>query len=309
MSIDGFGLARDEIRKDIVSALDRSGLLYREFSRLKSEISLQKKLKKDPGKYTAVSGKKIQDIIGIRIVLYFQNDIAIAKEIIGKLFKERVEDSSITLPDLETFAPNRFNLIYEIPHLLHSVLPNYESSIGSYLVASCNHFVLDYTFEIQLRTVLSEGWHEVEHDLRYKFPTDWSKQDIESRAFNGIYATLETAEWSMNKIIDQLAYHHYKESNINALIRSIFKLRFDSSSLSSDLEGYLSSNKTILKKFLRIDREDFIIKRMELKFQPPLNYNNIVYLANLFYIKDDNITQMTPKPIRDLIPRDVSLIQ
>ncbi|MDX7699173.1 hypothetical protein [Aeromonas caviae] len=42
MSIDGFGLARDEIRKDIVSALDRSGLLYREFSRLKSEISLQK---------------------------------------------------------------------------------------------------------------------------------------------------------------------------------------------------------------------------------------------------------------------------
>ena len=26
--------------------------------------------------------------------------------------------------------------------------------------------LIDNTYEIQLRTVLSEGWHEVEHDLR-----------------------------------------------------------------------------------------------------------------------------------------------
>ncbi|MBK7959276.1 MAG: hypothetical protein IPK03_14995 [Bacteroidetes bacterium] len=31
-----------------------------------------------------------------------------------------------------------------------------------------NNSLVDSTFEVQLRTILSEGWHEIDHDLRYK---------------------------------------------------------------------------------------------------------------------------------------------
>ncbi|RGY92598.1 hypothetical protein DXA15_21945 [Parabacteroides sp. AM58-2XD] len=28
---------------------------------------------------------------------------------------------------------------------------------------------IDSTFKIQVRTTLSEGWHEIEHNMRYKY--------------------------------------------------------------------------------------------------------------------------------------------
>ncbi|MFB0584939.1 hypothetical protein [Aeromonas salmonicida] len=301
MNLNGFGIAKDEIKKSIVDALDKSGILYREFSRLKNETSVRKKILKDPQKYTTLTGKKIQDIIGIRIALYFPSDVNIAREIIGGLFNERLTDSSITEQDIKTFEPSRFNLVYDIPEPLHSILSN-NNPANTEMTTQCGHFFIDSTFEIQLRTVLSEGWHEVEHDLRYKFPSDWDQLGLESRAFNGIYATLETAEWSMNKIIDQLAYHHYRESKIDALIRAIFKLRLDSSAqIKIELSQYLTHNKSILKKLLKIDREDFIIKRIGLKAPPPLNYNNIIYLANHLYIHDDHIDSITPDVIKQMI--------
>lgn len=49
-----------------------------------------------------------------------------------------------------------------------------------------DYALTDATYEIQFRTTLSEGWHEIDHALRYKCKTDWDKHEDEERAFNGI---------------------------------------------------------------------------------------------------------------------------
>ena len=70
--------------------------------------------------------------------------------------------------------------------------------------------LIDNTYEVQIRTILSEGWHEVEHDLRYKCKEEWNEFKEESRLLNGIYATLESSEWSMLTLFDRLSYSQYK---------------------------------------------------------------------------------------------------
>ncbi|MXJ78816.1 RelA/SpoT family protein, partial [Escherichia coli] len=55
------------LQKDIEDELNRIGLLYRFFSRTKSESSIIKKYEKEPNKYSE-DGKKIQDLFGVRII-------------------------------------------------------------------------------------------------------------------------------------------------------------------------------------------------------------------------------------------------
>ena len=99
----------------------------------------------------------MQDLFGIRIAVYFQDDQALCRRII----EDRFSVVSITedRPDADTFeAPTRLNFICKLPMSCRQELPS----------AIYDHYPIDTTVEIQLRTVFSEGWHEVEHDLRYK---------------------------------------------------------------------------------------------------------------------------------------------
>ena len=73
------------LEKDIRSILDSCGLYYRIFSRVKTKSSISKKLYN--GKYgTAENPKKVQDLIGLRIVLYYSDDLSIGREIMEKTF-------------------------------------------------------------------------------------------------------------------------------------------------------------------------------------------------------------------------------
>lgn len=85
------------------------------------------------------------------------------------------------LQNTDQFTVNRHNLVFKVPDV-------YSNEIG---IAIRNR-PIDTTFELQLRSILSEGWHEVDHDLRYKSKSNWINQGDLSRALNGIMATLET---------------------------------------------------------------------------------------------------------------------
>ncbi len=56
---------------------------------------------------------------------------------------------------------------------------------------------IDDTFEIQIKTMFFEGWHEIEHDMRYKGEELWKNYKGFSRYFNSILATLELCDKSM----------------------------------------------------------------------------------------------------------------
>ena len=166
------------LEKQISDTLKRAGIYHRIFSRAKTPASILEKIQRK--RYPTEEGKILQDIIGIRIALYFVDDLAICRQIIEKIFKSVGTEATELNPNI--FAPERLNIVCKIPEDLISYFrPDLWSS-----------FPIDSTFEVQIRTVFSEGWHEIEHDVRYKSESDWNAQPDLSRNLNGILATLET---------------------------------------------------------------------------------------------------------------------
>jgi len=281
-----------ELTKIITQKLSSLGIMYRFFSRVKSEQSIKKKFNSNDeyGK-----SKKIQDIIGARIVLYFNDDINTVRDIISSIFKERVDDLSIDRVDKDTFKATRFNIVYELTDELIRIF-----GIGN------NNKNFDTTFELQIRTIFSEGWHEIEHDLRYKCKNDWIGFDDESRRLNGVYATLETSEWTMIKIFDELAYEHYKKKELSSMFRQKLRLRFSSHKLNNELENIFINDEELTKKFFRIDRTRLIRNMNFVDFHYPLELNNIVYFANITEINNYSINKIIPpimlKDIRNAMP-------
>ena len=88
----------------ISNRLDKTGIYYRVFSRVKSFESTFQKLQEKREKYEN-RGKGMQDIIGVRVVLYFYDDIPICKQILSKAFKLIEEDSEEDIPKAENFEP------------------------------------------------------------------------------------------------------------------------------------------------------------------------------------------------------------
>ncbi|ELA9876737.1 RelA/SpoT domain-containing protein [Vibrio parahaemolyticus] len=266
---------------DITDTLNRIGIMYRIFSRAKDIRSLTKKIHSKP-KY--LQGRaKIQDLIGIRIVLYFPDDIELVHKAMSATYVERRKDASIDDLDDNTFKPVRYNLVYELPSESH------------YELDCENSHCVDDTFELQIRTVLSEGWHEVEHDLRYKFQDDWRQSSTESRKLNGVYASLETNEWTMIRILEEVAYKHYKQKNWEAMLRQKLRLRIQDFELGEDINQLFHSDIELAKKFFRVDREELISELYNKGFDYPLTLKNLVWFANTIFVRNETILGSTPE--------------
>lgn len=275
---------RKEIEGEISRLLNSVGIMFRVFSRTKAEGSLQDKLDKDSDYGTK---KKIQDLIGIRIVLYFADDIATVRTIISSNFSEQSKDSSIDENGPDEFRAVRYNIIYTVSNQHNKILK----------LGSCKEFI-DNTFELQIRTIFSEGWHEVEHDLRYKSKADWNKFDEQSRRLNGVYASLETSEWTMIKVFEELAYNHYKTCNWVAMFRQKFRLRFQDYEISPEiLETF--NDKDLAKQFFRLDRSEILCEMSRRGYYYPINLNNLIFFCNLVKIKDDSLYNLTPSIMID----------
>ena len=177
--------------------------------------------------------------------------------------------------------------IFRDQRLIIKIILKIKQVIAMYLKGK-----IDDTYEIQIRTILSEGWHEVEHDLRYKCQQDWNEHLEESRLLNGIYATLESSEWSMLTLFDRLAYAQYKKGAWNAMMRNKMRLRFADKGFSKEIIEFLSKNKDLAKKFFRVKRS-FILKNiMEKKFSYPLTYDTVLHLLNHIEVKNKKLADL-----------------
>jgi putative GTP pyrophosphokinase len=275
------------VAKRIEDILNSAGIFFRIFHRGKNIQSLKRKIDSNPGKYGKF--KKIQDLIGIRVCLYFSDDISLAKDLICNKFQYDPDSSSIDLPEKTEFGPTRYNLIFHIP-----------KEISQSLDKSTFDDVIDTTFELQIRTILSEGWHEVEHDLRYKFPQDWEDHEWASRAFNGVFAGLETSEWTMLKILDDQAHINYKNSNWPAMIRSKFRLRFSDHTLDPQLVDWLNKSPADAKALFRASREEAIADMLAIG-NVPITMNNLLYIHNVRVARNEQVLRATPKFLLHLI--------
>lgn len=233
-----------DIENIICKKLDKCGIMYRSFSRTKEKESVKKKIELKRDIYSR-DGKKMQDLVGIRIVLYFRDDVDICINILENLFE--VDNYEYDKPDIDTFKPQRINYVFKIPTNIMKI-PDIISS-------EC---LIDNTFEVQIRTIFSEGWHEVEHDIRYKFLNEWNTVPDLSRELNGILAVLEICDHNIMSICEQLAYKKYKEKDWDSMIRNKFRLRFAHQQLDAKLSQILSANPKLAKKILRFERAKLI---------------------------------------------------
>ncbi|WP_122412761.1 RelA/SpoT domain-containing protein [Pseudomonas viridiflava] len=275
------GIQTTNLVKDIESCISKLGIMFRIFHREKTKGSLVKKLEKEPGKYG--QEKKIQDLIGVRIALYFVDDIEVVMKALEERFNYVAIDSEVDQPKFETFKAVRCNLIFKLPEHF-----DFSNSLDEEHAA-----LVDNTFEVQIRTILSEGWHEIDHDLRYKRKDDWIGFDRENRALNGVYATLETSEWTLLKLFEELAYKHYKTGNVSAMLHNKFRVRLKESSLDNDLIEYIGSNQTLIKRIYRFDRIR-LLECISLRPYMPISISNLIFIMNLDTLNDPQITARMP---------------
>lgn len=270
-----------EIVEKLTSDLERVGVMFRVFSRSKTILSLQRKF--DSDKEYGVS-KKVQDLVGLRIVLYFPDDVDLVREIVSTSFSELSKDVSIDKVDDDEFRAVRYNIVYSLPADLVRVL-----NLG------CEESRIDATFELQIRTIFSEGWHEIDHDFRYKCKSDWLGFNAKSRLLNGVYASLENNEWTMIKVFDELAYSHYKSRQWAAMLRQKLRLRFVENSIREEFLELLNSDTTLAKKLFRIDRYRLMLEMNKRGYSYPITLDNVVLFANMVFIENPNISALTPE--------------
>lgn len=309
------------IEAHISNVLDRTGIYHRIFSRQKSEDSIVKKLESKKDEYSE-NGKKMQDFVGIRVVFYFKDDIEIFLNILRswESYDPANESNSIIeLSELEDeikssgmknfknlipltdkiFMPERLNLVMKMDNKETDLFHNLMDTQTKY-----NSKLIDNTYEIQLRTVLSEGWHEVEHDLRYKTrkETWWNDCQEESRLLNGIYAALVSNESQLVSIVDDIAYKAYRNHEWDTMIRFHFRRRTKEHKLSENISLYLDSHvEDIAKQIHRFERNSLveILNRIHIKID--ITTDLITFIVNRSLIHDKNLLAMEPKPICNIL--------
>lgn len=263
--------------------LNSCGLYFRIFSRVKTADSIAKKIQK--GNYgTEENPKKIQDLLGLRVVLYYHDDLSICQDIMESTF-QMIDDWSVAKYNVNEFKATKINGVFRIPEEYFKL---YKRELWS--------LPIDTTFEIQFRTVFFEGWHEIEHDMRYKSELSdqefWEGSEDLSRILNCILANLELSDWSLVQLFDRLSYNHYKKGNWELMLKSKFRIRLDESkNLHPGIIEIFDNNKDIAKAFFKRKRMDLIRELLKLD-NPNVNYDLIIKLLNQRYIHNPEITQL-----------------
>jgi ppGpp synthetase/RelA/SpoT-type nucleotidyltranferase len=157
----------------VVDALDSEPVLVHGIhSRLKKTESLLRKFRH---KAYESPWRDITDIIGVRVILYYNDHVDLAVAAIKKKLgwsRQHTIDKSETVGRKE-FSYRSFHIVTELPQDLDqgTEAPKY--------------------FEIQVRSVLAHMWAEIEHEIVYKSGIN-SPEIV--RRFSAISGTLEILE-------------------------------------------------------------------------------------------------------------------
>ena len=279
----------NKLESQIYQHLNQCGLMFRLFSRVKTISSLHHKMQIKGDNYR--SGKSlIQDMLGIRIVLYFQDDV----DALAFFYScGEVVNSSIDEFDTSTFRPQRLNLTCNLPA---EFVDEFRQSLPEEFAP-----YIDNTYEMQIRTIFSEGWHEVEHDLRYKCKEDWEGCESYSRILNGVIATLETAEWNMKALFDQMARINFQNKNYRAMLRNKMHLRIKGVGLSENINKYLLNNPHVAESILNTDRFVIILTLLNHQNAIELTYDNLLFLINRIEMNNPELRNMESENTRKML--------
>ena len=187
-------------------------------TRVKSFNSYYTKLFKFPPADSAINFPLVTDLIGIRIVCPFLQNLSEVEDILVQNFTVREVERKGAGRTFREFG-------YESTHVLADIPESFK--VGLLLPENL-------IFEVQIRTILQDAWAEVEHELIYKF--EFSPFDFPlKRKFASINASLNLADILFQEIRDA-------QNSLNAELdkrREQFYLRADE--FTNDLLGDFSN--------------------------------------------------------------------
>ena len=167
-----------KIKETLSSCFQQSGLIVAAIeSRVKSEKSLAGKLELKGYKYKSLAD--ITDIVGVRVITFYSDDVDKVASAVDKLFKVDWENSvdKRKLHEIDSFG-------YMSLHYI------------------CSMEGFPYRFEIQMRTVLQHAWANMNHDTGYKSGVEIPREYI--RNMNRLAGMLELADEQFSRIRNEL---------------------------------------------------------------------------------------------------------
>ncbi|WP_436491562.1 GTP pyrophosphokinase [Chitinophaga sp. ARDCPP14] len=155
--------------------------------RVKTKDSLETKIK-IKNKYTDLN--QITDLVGIRIITMFEDQVDVVADLVAREF----------MVDKENSVDKRMKKFDQFGYLsLHYVV---KISDARAALTEYRPFK-DFSFEIQIRSILQHAWAEIEHDIGYKGVEEIP--DIIRRDFARIAALLETADIEFSRLKSNLS--------------------------------------------------------------------------------------------------------
>lgn len=180
--------------------------------RVKDYESLKKKIENKDGKYKNLI--EITDIIGIRIITYFEDEVDKISEIISREFEIDIENSI----DKRKIDIDKFG--YKSLHYVINLSKSRNKLIEYQMFKN-------FKAEVQIRSILQHSWAEIEHDLGYKSQS--SIPDFAKRNFYRISALLEVADVEFVNLKNLLG--NYKEEIKTQILSNPNSLKIDQDTL------------------------------------------------------------------------------
>ncbi len=256
------------LNQTIEKILKENNIFYvKTEARVKSLESFKRKLQVKSDKYENPI-LDMTDILGIRIITYYREDIDVILKLLKDNFKIDYENSTNKLKSL------KYN---EMGYLSVHYICQYKSSNKH--IHGCKNF----KFEVQIRTALQHIWAQIDHQLRYKTLAKIPKKT--KRKLFRLSAMLENIddEFDLIKHEVQVVENFYAER----FDEKEYSLRLDRSSLNFYLkynDNFIHSISQRLGVFyfnnFEIAKEEKLEKEL-MKFLLQFDKNRIIYIEKL----------------------------
>lgn len=198
--------------------------------RIKTEESLEGKLERKGNKYQNIND--ITDLIGIRVITYYTDDVDKVAVIVKNLFTVDWQNSvdKRKLHQLNSFGYNSLHYVCSMPE-------------GQYAQVK---------FEIQMRTALQHVWSAIEHDIGYKMTVKPPPELL--RQFSRLAGMLELADDEFSRLRTTMTDYRRQ---IQSLVKNG---HLDEVPLSADsFQSYLNT-----KPFERLNKRIAAVNQAEL---------------------------------------------
>lgn len=257
-------------------------------SRIKGEASLAGKLQRKGHKYLSIGD--ITDILGVRIIAYYNEDVDRIASMAEKYFDIDWANSvdKRKMHQFDSFGYNSLHYICRIPKALYYDAEHPELN--------------DIAFELQMRTALQHVWSDIQHDLGYKL-------DIETpveyhRALSRLAGMLELADNEFSRIRASIIDHRRR---VKALME---QGRLEDVPLDGDtFKAYLRQQPfDKLNRYIASINNAEIYNASAMAYLPILRRLGMNTLADVEQMLKDNYDDAYQLALSQLGPNDLDIL-